>query len=125
MNIVVLQGKLSRAPEERQLREHVLARYEVTTRNDEGPAVTAPVVWFDPPDTAWKLDAGDDVTVVGEVRRRFFRSNGRTESRTEIVANTVLPTRRKAQVARALERAIAALEGQEGLTRSATPRRCS
>src|SRR5687767_11946171 len=113
MNIVVLQGKLSRAPEERQLRESVLATYEVTTREPDESAVTAPVVWFDPPEAAWALDAGDDVTVVGEVRRRFFRSNGRTESRTEVVASTVLPTRRKAQVARAIERAIAELEAGE------------
>ena len=112
MNIVVLQGKLSRAPEERQLRESVLATFEVTTREVDEPAVTAPVVWFDPPDAAWSFDAGDDVTVVGEVRRRFFRSNGRTDSRTEVVAAAVLPTRRKAQVARALERAIATLEGE-------------
>ncbi|MEY2458324.1 MAG: single-strand DNA-binding protein [Acidimicrobiaceae bacterium] len=112
MNVVVLQGKLSRAPEERQLRESVLATYEVTTRDEEGPAITAPVVWFDPPDTAWQLEAGDDVTVVGEVRRRFFRSNGRTDSRTEVVANTVVPSRRKAQAARAIERAIAELEGE-------------
>ena len=109
MNIVVLQGKLSRAPEERQLRESVLATYEVTTRDDDGTAATAPVVWFDPPATAWQLDADDEVTIVGEVRRRFFRSNGRTESRTEVVASTVLPTRRKAQVSRALENAMAQL----------------
>ena len=111
MNIVVLQGKLSRAPEERQLRESVLATYEVTTRSDDGAATTAPVVWFDPPATAWQLDANDDVTIVGEVRRRFFRSNGRTESRTEVVASTVLPTRRKAQVSRALENAMAQIDG--------------
>jgi hypothetical protein len=110
MNIVVLQGKLSRAPEERQLRESVLATYEVTTRGDDGTATTAPVVWFDPPATAWQLDADDEVTIVGEVRRRFFRSNGRTESRTEVVASTVLPTRRKAQVSRALEHAMALIE---------------
>jgi hypothetical protein len=69
-------------------------------------------VWFDPPDTAWQLEAGDDVTVVGEVRRRFFRSNGRTDSRTEVVASTVVPSRRKAQAARAIERAIAELGGE-------------
>jgi len=106
MNIVVLQGTLSRTPEERQLRESVLATYEVTTRPDEGPAATAPVVWFDPPAGAWKFEAGDEVTVVGEVRRRFFRSNGRTESRTEVVASAVVPTRRRAQVGRALERVV-------------------
>ena len=110
MNSVVLQGKLSRAPEERQLSERVLATFEVTTRGEDGPAVTAPVVWFDPPESAWKLDAGDEVTVVGEVRRRFFRSNGRTESRTEVVADAVLPTRRKAQVRRALDVALAQIE---------------
>jgi single-stranded DNA-binding protein len=106
MNIVVLQGTLSRTPDERQLRESVLATYEVTTRTDEGRAATAPVVWFDPPATAWKFDAGDEVTVVGEIRRRFFRSNGRTESRTEVVASAVVPTRRRAQVGRALERVV-------------------
>jgi len=84
----------------------VLATYEVTTRGDDGTATTAPVVWFDPPATAWQLDAGDEVTIVGEVRRRFFRSNGRTESRTEVVASTVVPTRRRAHVRRALEHAI-------------------
>lgn len=110
MNIVVLQGKLSRAPEERLLRENVLATYEVTTRDDDGRAATAPVVWFDPPDAAWRLDAGDDVTVVGEVRRRFFRSNGRTDSRTEVVAEAVVPTRRKAQATKAIARAVARLE---------------
>lgn len=115
MNIVVLQGKLSRAPEERELRESVLATYEVTTRDEEGAATTAPVVWFDPPASAWKLDAGDEITVIGEVRRRFFRSNGRTASRTEVVARTVMPTRRTAQVGRALESALAAIE--EGAAR--------
>jgi len=110
MNVVVLQGKLSRTPEARELRENVLLTYEVTTRGDDGKAATAPVVWFDPPAAAWKLEADDEVTVVGEVRRRFFRSNGRTESRTEVVADTVVPTRRKAQVTRAIERAIAELE---------------
>ncbi len=111
MNIVVLQGTLSRAPESRSLQQGELATYEVTTRAEEAAAVTAPVVWFDPPPSAWKFDAGDEVTVVGEVRRRFFRSNGRTESRTEVVARTVLPTRRRAQVTRALESALVELEG--------------
>ena len=111
MNIVVLQGKLSRAPEERQLTDSVLLTYEVTTRDEKGAAATAPVVWFDPPANAWQLEADDEVTVIGEVRRRFFQSNGRTQSRTEVIASTVLPTRRKSQVNRALEHALAQIEG--------------
>lgn len=110
MNVVVLQGKLSRPPEARELRENVLLTYEVTTRDEEGKAATAPVVWFDPPATAWQLDTDDDVTVVGEVRRRFFRSNGRTQSRTEVIATAVVPSRRRAQVSRAVEGALARLE---------------
>jgi single-strand DNA-binding protein len=110
MNVVVLQGKLSRTPEQREVRDSVLATYEVTTRDEEGPAITAPVVWYDPPESAWKVDAGDDVTVVGEVRRRFFRAGGRTESRTEVVAHAVVPTRRHAQVGRALDSALAQIE---------------
>ena len=110
MNVVVLQGKLSRTPEARELRENVLLTYEVTTRGDDGRAATAPVVWFDPPAAAWKLEADDEVTVVGEVRRRFFRTNGRTESRTEVVATTVVPSRRRAQVSRAVEGALAQLD---------------
>ena len=110
MNVVVLQGKLSRAPEAREVRETVLVTYEVTTRDEDGKAATAPVVWFDPPTTAWQLDADDEVTVVGEVRRRFFRRNGRTESRTEVVAAAVVPSRRRAQVTRVVEGALARLE---------------
>lgn len=110
MNVVVLQGKLSRTPEERQLRESVLATYEVTMREDEGRAATAPVVWYDPPAAAWRFEAGDEVTVVGEVRRRFFQTNGQTGSRTEVVAHTVVPTRRHAQVGRALESALETIE---------------
>jgi len=114
MNVVVLQGKLSRAPEAREVRDNVLLTYEVTTRGEDGKAATAPVVWFDPPATAWQLDVDDEVTVVGEVRRRFFRSNGRTESRTEVVATAVVPSRRRAQVSKVVERALALLE--EGVT---------
>lgn len=111
MNVVVLQGKLSRAPEERQLRDSVLLTYEVTTRDVDGTAATAPVVWFDPPANAWQLEADEEVTVVGEIRRRFFRSNGQTASRTEVVATTVVPTRRKAAASRAIDRALTQLEG--------------
>jgi single-strand DNA-binding protein len=105
MNIVLLQGKLSRDPEERELQSGALITYEVTTRGEDGPAATAPVCWFDPPAAGRKLQAGDEVTVVGEVRRRFFRAGGATQSRTEVVAQEVVLSRRRAQVRRALERA--------------------
>ena len=110
MNIVVLQGTLSRTPEVRSTPSGEVISYEVTTRPDEGPAVTAPVAWFEPPKAAYALAQGDSVTVVGQVRRRFFRAGGSTQSRTEVVADLVVSTRRKAQIASAFERVFAELD---------------
>jgi single-strand DNA-binding protein len=106
VNIVVLQGKLSRPPEVRATADGEVVTYEVTTRPEEGPAVTAPVTWFDPPVAAYKLDDGDPVTVVGQVRRRFFRSNGSTQSRTEVVAELVVSSRRRSQISGAIDRVL-------------------
>ena len=56
--------------------------------------------------------AGDEVLVTGRIRRRFFRAGGVTQSRTEVVATDVVPTRREPRRARrpwraALERRAA------------------
>jgi single-strand DNA-binding protein len=110
MNIVVLQGQLSRPPEVRSTSNGDVITYEVTTRPEVGPAVTAPVAWLEPPKAAYGLEQGDLVTVVGQVRRRFFRSGGATQSRTEVVADLVVSSRRRAQISNAFERVFAALE---------------
>ena len=115
MNIVVLQGKLTRAPEERTLPSgDRLVTYEVTTRLADGEAASAPVAWADPPAAALDLDEGDEVAVVGYIRRRFFRVGGVTQSRTEVVAREVVPRRRRAQVGRALAKAIDQLSDPGG-----------
>jgi single-strand DNA-binding protein len=56
------------------------------------------------------MDADQDVVVVGRVRRRFFRSGGVTQSRTEVVAEVVLPTGQTKRVAGVLRAAAAKLE---------------
>ncbi len=115
MNIVVLQGKLTRAPEERTLPSgDRLVTYEVTTRLGDGEAASAPVSWADPPASAADLDEGDEVAVVGHIRRRFFRAEGATQSRTEVVAREVVPRRQRAKVGRALARAIDQLSDPHG-----------
>jgi single-strand DNA-binding protein len=68
------------------------------------------VAWFDPPASAATFAAGDDVVVVGRVRRRFFRAGGATASRTEVVADRVVPARAKARVRSALAAALDPLE---------------
>jgi single-strand DNA-binding protein len=84
MNVVVLCGRLSSAPVIRELESgSVLMNCELTTRVDD-VANSVPLVWFDPPAAA-VFEAGDEVAVVGTVRRRFYRAGASTQSRTEVV----------------------------------------
>ena len=84
MNVVVLMGRLSSEPTIRELASgSVLMTLELTTRVDE-VASSVPLVWFDPP-AKTVVVAGDEVSVVGTVRRRFYRSGVSTQSRTEVV----------------------------------------
>lgn len=108
MNIVVLRGVLSSDPVSRTLASgSVLVSLELTTEVD-GACVSVPVAWFDPPAPApWA--AGDSLVVTGTVRRRFFRTGGLTQSRTEVVAADVVPIGRRRQVRAALARAGAAI----------------
>ena len=90
LNVVVLIGVLARPAQDVELPSGSrLLALEVTVRREEGPAETVPVSWFDAPAWATALDAGTDVVVVGRVRRRFFRSGGSTQSRTEVVASKI------------------------------------
>jgi single-strand DNA-binding protein len=108
MNVVTLAGRLSRPAEQRLLPSgDRLVALEVTLDGPEGKDETVPVVWFDAPAAASSFDAGRPVVVIGRVRRRFYRANGTTQSRTEVVAETVVPTS-QAKRAKALLRAAAA-----------------
>ena len=51
------------------------------------------------------LDVNDEVFILGRVRRRFFRTAGGTQSRTEVVADQVVNGRHAKKVATAIERA--------------------
>lgn len=103
LNLVVLQGQLSSDPVTRELPsgEKVL-NLEVTTPTGLGrlsvPVVTDPV----------KLDlhAGREVVVVGHVRRRFFRAGTGVQSRTEVVAETILLSSQVARIRRAFDDAV-------------------
>lgn len=115
MNNVILRGHLSSAPQARALASgSVLWSLEITTPTDEG-AWSVPVAWFDPP-TVPAFVVGDEVVVVGGVRRRFFRTAAGTQSRTEVVATDVVAAtaKRKVQrlVARAGERLGAVADGE-------------
>src|SRR3954467_13014728 len=106
MNVVIIQGRLSRPAEERVLPSgDRLVQLELTIARPSEKAESAPVVWFDAPASALELDVDEEVVVVGRVRRRFFRGAGGTQSRTEVVAEQVVLRRHTKKVAAALERA--------------------
>jgi len=110
LNLVVLEGVLARPAQDVELPSGSrLLSLEVTVRRDDGPAEPVPVAWFDAPAWATSLDAGAAVVVTGRVRRRFFRSGGLTQSRTEVVASRVLRASSATKVRAALADAAAAL----------------
>ena len=118
LNVVVLIGLLARPAQDVELPSGSrLLSLEVTVRREEGPAETVPVAWFDAPAWATSLGAGSEVVVVGRVRRRFFRSGGTTQSRTEVVASRVARASAASRVRTLLNEAAATI--QDGSRRPA------
>jgi hypothetical protein len=109
-NIAVINGIVHGDPTARELPGGgTVVQFDVSTRlgsDGSGPAVSVPIAWNNP--SAAQLGvlvSGVDVTVVGSVRRRFFRVAGATQSRTEIVADVLVLTRQHKRVAAALRQA--------------------
>ena len=106
-NLAIIRGAVPHDPQSRDLPGGgVVVQFDVTTRVDSDGKdvnVSVPIAWNDPSATQRAiLVAGAEVVVVGTVRRRFFRVGGATQSRTEVVADAVIPTRRHKRVAAAL-----------------------
>ncbi|MEA2716890.1 MAG: single-strand DNA-binding protein [Actinomycetota bacterium] len=110
-NVVAVVGRLARPPEVRELPSgDRLVTYEVTVPRPGERAESLPVVWFEAPARAAELPVDELVVVVGRVRRRFFRTAGGTQSRTEVVADIVVAARQARRAKSALEAAQARLE---------------
>ena len=110
-NIVVLIGRLTRPVQLRQLPSgDVLAEYQLTVLRPGQKAESVPVVLEKPPASATDYGVDLEIVVVGRVRRRFFTTGGRTESRTEVVADSVLPVRQVKKVRTALASVCAQIE---------------
>lgn len=106
MNVVVLHGTLSRPAERRTLPSgDELVAYEVTTRDLDGRADTVPVVWPGAPPVA-EWPSGEPVVVAGRVRRRYYRAGGATQSRTEVVAERIVPASQRKRAERLLTEAV-------------------
>lgn len=100
LNRVVIIGEVSTSPISRDLADgSVVTTFDVVTSTELG-RVTVPVSVDGIPSV---VEEGVSVCVVGFVRRRFFKAGASVASRTEVVANVIAPTRRKAQVRKAIE----------------------
>ena len=98
-NLAVVRGVLSRDATARTLPSgDVVLAYEVTVRRPDGKAESVPVAWVNP-DRRAPSDQGTEVLAVGRIRRRFYRAGGATQSRTELVADHVVPLTRKVTIA--------------------------
>ena len=139
MNIVVLSGRISSDPRCTELPSGELRwAIEVTTsaeapttgrtttgRTTTGPAAqagaaraatsvtaTVPVAWHGPlPAGEWA--AGTEVCVAGSVRRRFFRVGGLTQSRTEVIAHSLVRVAARGSTTTALRRVLRVLDDDE------------
>jgi hypothetical protein len=104
MNLVTLRGRLARPAADRLLPSgDRMVGFEVTTEGPDGKAETVPVVWFGAPASVATYEADEQVLVVGRVRRRFFRAGEATQSRTEVVADLVVPLTQGKRVKAALQ----------------------
>ncbi len=112
-NIVVLNGVVRGEPTRRELPSgSIVWQFDVATTSVDGRVSSVPVAWTDPSEAAVRpVTDGNAVVVIGGVCRRFFRVAGSTQSRTEVVADTVVPARRRRTVETALAAVAARLGG--------------
>ena len=106
MNITILSGALAAEPRITELPGGTLVHnFELVARAGETRHVV-PIAWHDPVRPP-KLAQGDEVIVVGVVRRRWFRAGGASQSRPEVLASAVARPG-----SRGAERALASAVGE-------------
>jgi single-strand DNA-binding protein len=110
----VVRGTVSSAPEVRVLpSDTVLVQLQVTTRLVQ-ETLSMPVSCWNPAAWVETLEPGEEIVVVGRVRRRFFRAGGATASRVELEAEVVARAGDRRRVAAAARRASTALALLDG-----------
>jgi hypothetical protein len=101
--MVILIGEVTSPPVQRTLQTgEIVSSFDLATHVAEG-RISVPIACAGESDTT---HVGDNVCVVGIVRRRFFRSGAGVTSRTEVLADQVISMRRKANVRKAVSRLL-------------------
>lgn len=109
MNVVVVQGVLSKEPIERTLPSGATVMDWSVSVDVDGAKQTVPVQWMDPTKKVRGHDKGDTVVVLGAVRQRFFHAGGSRVSRTEVVGESVAKPTQRVAIRKILDQARFAL----------------
>jgi len=103
VNVVILVGEVTSPPVQRTLQTgEVVSSFDIATHVEEG-RISVPIACAGECDST---HVGDNVCVVGIVRRRFFRSGAGVTSRTEVLAEHVISMRRRANVRKTVSRIL-------------------
>lgn len=103
VNLTVLVGVITSPLISRELHDGtIVSTFDLATPLIHG-RVSVPISVDGEPDA---VAVGSEVCVVGFVRRRFFRAATSVTSRTEVVAQSVVPLRRMAQVRKAVDKGM-------------------
>ena len=116
-NVSLVRGTLVALPTVRVIDRHQRATTFDLATIVGGKRAVVPVVALNMDLPIIKV--GDDVTVLGHVRRRFFRVGARTQSVTELMVEHIVAGNKTAR----LEKLYAALTARVRETRSATASR--
>jgi single-strand DNA-binding protein len=128
MNIVVLVGRLSSTPRLTELpsgdqrwafelscASHPDSPVPAAAATGESVTLSVPVAIVTPLAGIERFDTGTELVVAGVVRRRFYRAGGTTQSRTEVVAQSVIEITARRSPERALAMALRALGREQAL----------
>lgn len=117
MNLTVLQGAVTAAPEVRELdsgRRIATLAVRVPTNGDGRATTSVPVTVWEPAAWVETLDMGDHVAVIGHTKRRFFRTAvGAYGARVEVEAEVIAKGSDRRRLAAMRRRAEAALDTLE------------
>jgi single-strand DNA-binding protein len=111
LNMAVVIGSLTKPVDVRSLPSgDSVASFDLQVLRTDQSAETVPVTLSETPELVADWAVGEQLLVIGRVRRRFFRAGGSTQSRTEVVAEKVLPVQEAAKAVAALVETRTALD---------------
>lgn len=112
VNVSIVWGECTASPEVRELESGSrVAAFPLRVRSGEAAATSVPITVWEPAGWVEELAAGDQVVVVGRVRRRFFRSSaGGVGASVDVEAGYVARAHDTRSMATARRRALVALE---------------